>query len=189
MFMLMHLSPENAFKAAKIAASKYFSNDQAIGQEDLQSIALVRILDRDPTTMGAAVHVGREGIMREIKYARYKKAADTVQFSVFEKQDRGTLELDKVSRRSETDAEVKVSRFVRKITDRMGPPLEVFGRFGVAYQFGSVPDLVVKRFRFSDPNSTRLIYSHEITDEIRSLADRCHVLVIITDNDIQPELW
>lgn len=187
--MLMNLSTDNILKAAKIAAAKYFSNDQAIGQDDLQSIAMVRILDRDPTTMGAAVHVGREGIMREIKYKRYQKASETVQFSVFENEDRGALELDKVSRRSDSDAELKVSRFVRKITDRMGPPCEVFGRYGVAYLEQNVPPIVIKRFRFSDSTATRLIYSHEITDEIRRIANRCHVLVVITNDDIQPRFW
>ena len=139
----MHLNTDEIERAAGIAAQKYFSGDNAIDRDDLVSIATLRILDRNPTTIGTAVHVGREGIMREIGYKRYLNATRTINLSAVTHQDQNDdadSELAALGRnrvtKSRPSSEFQKSRVkVRQLQKRLGEPLKIFGRFGVAYDF------------------------------------------------------
>ena len=180
----MHLTPDDVMKAARIAAAKYFSTDQAICQEDLSSIALVRILERDPTTMGTAVHVGREGIMREIKYQRYAKATQTIQLSVLESDGErasDSVSMSQLKRLTQSEPQAKFDRYVHNLTEQMGPPDELFGKFGFAYSASKVSDSLVSQFksRRKFANREKRIVYGKLTDELRLIAESEFVLAVI----------
>ena len=184
---MRHLTIEEMQRAAQVAAGKYFSTDQAMDRDDFESIAMVRILNRNPTTIATAVHVGREGIMREVKYARYAKATETIQFSVFESDSSTEIGAEKPVRRRETQAEIKLGRFVKKIARKMGPPVETFGKHGVAYHEGSVPDSVLRLAGSCD--RPFMVRTRAVDDAIRTLAEREPVLAVIVSGELQAELW
>jgi hypothetical protein len=185
----VNLSTDDILKAAKVAASKYFSTDQAIDRDDLVSLATLRILDRDPTTMATAVHVGREGIMREIGYRRYEKATNTIQFSVFDADQ--SVPMQRAIGANSSDVEKKWIKWIKNTSERMGPPVEMFGRFGLAYQSESVCTTLINRFKSPGrigKRNKRLIYSRKISDVARQIADLDYVLVILVHGELQQTL-
>ena len=117
--------------AANIAARKFFSKDTAIDQDDLVAIAALRILQRESTTIGAGVHVGREAIAKAIGERRYAQRSDNVSL--------GSVD---VSKRFETPGiqnfvDRKKRAFARTIIGKVGKPDFRIGRFGVAYGAGA----------------------------------------------------
>lgn len=102
-------------------------------------IAARRILERGPTTLGTAVHVGREGIMREIGYRRYENATNTIQFSVAtgEGEDRqlDSIGMSALALRRSTESLVnsKFKLFTERVVRNCNPVR--FSMFGIAIKW------------------------------------------------------
>lgn len=186
---LTTLTIEQAQRAAKIAAARFFSSDPAITADDLEQYALMRILDRDSTTMGAAVHVGREGIAREISYRKYANASQTATLSAFDRPDSdqafANTQINKPPRQlARTTPEVKILEYVKKMLKDIGPPVETFGRFGMAYREGNVTKPLVDRYRSPVPARGRQLRYFEalsVSDEMKHLAGSSYVLCVLID--------
>ena len=174
----MHLTDKEVLKAAKIAAGRFGSSDPAIDQEDFVSIAALRIAERDPTTIGTAVFVGREAIGRIISQTRYRKEGTTARGNNV--VSGWTQRLD---RTAITTAERKRRRFVWDLLREIGGPLYCFGRFGVAYP-AAIADKLAGVW-FDQPgrggHRERLLVTGSLTDEIKELAEKHYVCLLVID--------
>ena len=178
----MTLTNSEIMRAAEIAARKFGSNDPAIEHDDFVQLAAIRIIDRNPTTIGTAVKVGREAIGKVISYARYKKesAANTARGVDVDRPGRVT----KIGRLP--NPERKKRRHAQEIIRIIGRPIRRFGKFGVAYPAAVEPKLATVYF---DPienlqGSRRrrlLIKASRVTPAIRKLADSHYVLLLVTN--------
>ena len=177
------LDPDDVMKCARIAASKYFSTDQSLDKEDLAMIAARRILERGPTTLGTAVHVGREGIMREVGYRRYENATNTIQFSVAESDDRpiDKIDMSELKPSTSTEAGYKYLAFVQKLAIEMGEPHAMIPKYGIAYRADVVSETLINQFEspVQLDRDKHLIRCDEITEDIAELARTAYVLAVI----------
>lgn len=169
-------------RAAEIAARKFGSSDPAIDRSDFVSIAAVRILERKPSNMATAVHVGREAIGKIIKQARYKKEGQTVRGSATELvTNRLTL-----CRPAQSIAEKKKLRFTRDLLRRIGLPEFYFSRFGIAYLQSRWPVQSGVWFDSMDSVNSRrrrrLLLRGAMTADVESLADQHYVCLLIPDD-------
>lgn len=176
----MNLCELDVIKAAKIAASKFGSSDPAISHDDLISAATLRICERDPLTIGAAVHVGREGISRIIGQVRYTKEATTAR-GVETHVDARPAQ----SARPST-ALKKRRRFAADLIRRIGRPVFLFGKFGVAYPDAIEPKLAGVWFddigdALSSPKRLTIKVVGPLNAAVKRLAEFHHVLLLVTD--------
>ena len=177
----MHLTEDEIMKAAKIAASKFGSNDPAIDSDDLVSIAYLRIVKRDPWNSGTAVFVGREAIGRVIGQDKYRKQ--------FERTCRGENvdTSERPPRGEQTTAERKKRQHARHMMRLLGPPLIRFGRFGVVYPESVAADLRAVFFdSIDDVGRTRrklrlLLSAGSVTTAAMKLANSHYVLLLVPD--------
>ena len=68
----------------------------------------------------------------------------------------------------------------------IGPPVETFGRFGMAYREDQASKPLVDRFSSAVPVGTRrtiLVRDVRITSATRRLADKDYVLCLLQDRD------
>jgi hypothetical protein len=174
-------------KAAAVAARKFGSNDPAVDEEDFASIAAERILKRDPSTIGCAVHVGREAIGEFIGRARYRNNSleTTVRWHRLEKETERRMASSR--RGGVRTPEEKRIEFGRDMIRRIGRPDHLFGRFGVVY-----PDSVERSLNgvFFDQlctiNESRrkrrlLIHANRVETWILDLANSHYVLLLVPD--------
>lgn len=182
----MHLSEAEILKAANIAASKYFSMDVAIGRSDLVSIAVVRILERNPDCIAMAVQSGREGLARVIGTERYQKETNgrtTKAVGGFVNAEKLNHVHQQLNRRGKV--ETKKREFSKKIIRLAGRPIGRFGRLGVVYPaaiesclvdvyFDPVELVDVGRYR------RRLLFKGKrVTKRMRELAGRHYCLLLL----------
>lgn len=184
-YKLTHITAEKAMYASKCAAQKWFSNDQAIGQDDLESIALVRILERDPMNVATAIHVGGEGILRQIKYRRYENGCNTVQFSQAKHID-GDDEVNlldggvKPLRESEDTPALKMERHCARLAKQA--EAKKFGKFGLAVPDSKKTKVLRNRFKSTldiDNKPKITVRTPIITDKLTELANNIFVLAVL----------
>jgi hypothetical protein len=178
-YKLTHISPDEALKAARIAAAKFFSTDSAITRGDLIGWAAIRILDRDPDNMPTAVHVGREGIMRELGYRKYEAATNTIEFSAMQMpgSESSSVE-DYYAVKPVTRPDPPAGKPAKAFSKRFQP--KKFGRYGL--QFDGSAGRLPKKFANGeiDGRPAMVIRAKRKTASIRKLAEFCFVLVVPT---------
>lgn len=182
----MHLKEAEIMKAAGIAASRFGSGDPAIERDDFVAMAALRICQRDPTTIGTAVHVGREAIGKVVGQLRYRKEIDTTRGVATNRDAR-----PRPTVRSQMDAKNR-TRSVAGLLKRIGRPAFFFGRFGAAY-----PDSIaskIEQVMFDCPSRCqesprRLTIKMEgtLSPAIERLADRHNVLLLVPDAEIKTQ--
>lgn len=176
----MNLNEDEILRAANIAASKFGSADPAIDRDDFVSVATLRIIERDPTTVACAVHVGREALGRIVGQVRYTKEAITVRGSEVKPVDR-------LYRPTMSTAEHKKRRFARELIKSIGKPICFFSKFGVAYPENVEPKLAVAWFDSieSIDNSDKrrvLKIKGNITADVLALANDHYVCLLVPEH-------
>lgn len=190
----MNLREGDVLRAAKIAARRFFSADPAVDVDDFVSAAAVRIIERDPTTMGAAVHVGGEAIARIVGQVRYTKNTANVSTSGLREAGWQAAQGDQLARSRPSLAEKKKRRFAREVVAAIGRPLYRFGEFGVAYESYAAQHLTGVWFDrrcdccpadVSPPGRSKqriLISGGGMTPAVEDLANDHYVLLLVSDD-------
>lgn len=198
----MTLSQDDVMKAARIAADAFrFSIDPAVDRDDFIAAAALRILERNPTTIGAAVFCGREGISRIVGQVRFKKNAESVSMSAAGANGEmaGAITDGQQLRRGGISvAEKKRRRFARELIKQVGRPIWRFGKYGVAYPIETDSDLESVWFERSFdslrplplPEQARRwrlkVYGSQ-TPHVTALADSHFVLLLVDVDDGKKE--